>query len=117
MALFLALVGVYGVKAYVTSRRTREVGVRLALGATPRQVMGQMLGDGLRLTLAGLAVGLLLAFGVGQLLGSMLYQVNSADPLVFGLAALVLATSALFAAWLPVRRACRIEPTMALRHE
>lgn len=117
LALFLALVGVYGVKAYVTSRRTREVGVRLALGATPRQVMKQMLGDGLQLTLAGLGVGLILAFGVGKLLSSMLYQVDSADPLVFGLTALVLATSALFAAWLPVRRACRIEPTQALRHE
>lgn len=117
LALFLALVGVYGVKAYITSRRTREVGVRLALGATPRQVMKQMLGDGLQLTLTGLGVGLLLAFGVGKLLSSMLYQVDSADPLVFGVAGLVLTVSALFAAWIPVHRACGIEPTQALRHE
>ncbi|MCG8454693.1 MAG: ABC transporter permease, partial [Holophagales bacterium] len=117
LALFLALVGIYGVKAFVTSRRTREIGVRLALGATHRGVMGQMMKEGLQLTLAGLATGMLLSYGVAQLLGSMLYQVEPGDPLVFGTAALVLAASALFAAWLPVRRACGIEPTEALRHE
>ncbi|MDA8015808.1 MAG: ABC transporter permease [Thermoanaerobaculia bacterium] len=117
LALFLALVGVYGVKAYITSRRTREVGVRLALGATPSLVMRELLRDGLQLTFTGLAVGLLLAFGVGRLLASMLYQVDSGDPLVFGIAAAVLTLSALVAAWIPVRRACRIEPTQALRHE
>ncbi|MEM8931283.1 MAG: ABC transporter permease [Acidobacteriota bacterium] len=117
LALFLALVGVYGVKAYVMSRRTREVGIRVALGATPSAVTRQMLGDGLRLTLVGLAVGLAMAYGVARLLSSVLYQVEAGDPLVFGLAGLVLAASALLAAWIPVHRACRIAPTIALRQD
>lgn len=116
LALVLALVGVYGVKAYVTSRRTREIGVRMALGATPSVVMRQMLQDGLQLTAIGLGVGLLLALGISRLLASMLYQVTPGDPVVFATAAVVLTTAALFAAWIPVRRACRIPPTEALRH-
>jgi len=117
LALFLALVGVYGVKAFVMARRTREIGVRMALGATGGDVLRQMVREGLTLTGAGLALGLLLAIGVGRLLSSMLYEVSAGAPLVFLGSTAVLAAAATLAAYVPARRATRIEPTVALRHE
>ena len=117
LALFLALVGVYGVKAFVMARRTREIGIRMALGATRREVLWQMVREGSALTAAGLALGLLLAIGVAQLLSSMLYEVSSSDPLVFLGSTILLAAAATLAAYLPARRATRVEPTVALRHE
>jgi predicted permease len=117
LALFLAVVGVYGVKAYVIERRTREIGVRMALGATRASVLWMVLREGARLSLAGLFGGLLLALGTGQLLASFLYEVNGADPLVLLSASTVLAISALFACYIPARRAANIEPMKALRHE
>jgi len=117
LSLFLAAVGVYGVKSFVMARRTREIGIRLALGATTRQVVWAMLWDGLRLSAVGLGLGLLLALGVGRLVSSALYEVSGADPLSFGIALLVLAGAAGLASYLPVRRATRIDPMTALRYE
>jgi len=117
LALLLAVVGVYGVKAFTIVRRTREIGVRMALGATSRDVVQQMVSESLALTIAGLAIGLVLAFGIAQLLRSLLFEVSAVDPIVFLSATMVLATAATLAAYLPARRASRIEPTAALRHE
>jgi putative ABC transport system permease protein len=117
VAVFLAVVGVYGVKAYVVARRTREIGIRMALGATQRQVVWLVLRDGLRLTLVGVVTGLLLSLGAGQLLSSRLYEVSGADPLTFAGATLLLTGAALVACWLPARRAARVAPMTALRCE
>jgi ABC-type antimicrobial peptide transport system permease subunit len=117
LAVFLAVVGLYAVKAYVVARRTREIGIRMALGATPGGVVWLVLREGLGLTLAGLTVGFLVAAGIGQVVGSMLYEVSSFDPAVFALASLVLALAALAACYLPARRATRIAPVAALRTE
>jgi predicted permease len=116
VALLLAVVGVYGVKAYVVSRRTREIGIRMALGATPGNVMWLVLREGMALTAVGLAFGLGLAWAIGQLLSGMLYEVSSVDPLVFTIAPLVLAAAAMAASYLPARRAIAVEPMAALRH-
>jgi predicted permease len=117
LALFLAVVGAYGVKAFLVTRRTREIGVRMALGATAGDVMRQMLRESLGLTAAGLAIGLLLAAAVARLLSALLYGVDAVDPLVLTASAGVLAAALLLAAYLPTRRATRIDPTTALRHE
>jgi predicted permease len=117
LALFLAVVGVYGVKSYVIERRTREIGIRMALGATRVNVVWMVLREGGKLTLAGLALGLLLAWGTGQLLGSFLYEVNGADPVVFASATVVLAAAAMLACYVPARRAAKTEPMRALRYE
>jgi ABC-type antimicrobial peptide transport system permease subunit len=117
LALFLAVVGAYGVKAFLVTRRTREIGVRLALGATPRDVMRQMLRESLGLTIAGLALGLVLAIAIARLLSALLYGVSPIDPLVLTASAALLAATLLLAAYLPTRRATRIDPTTALRHE
>ena len=117
LALFLAVVGAYGVKAFLVTRRTREIGVRLALGATPGDVMRQMLRESLGLTVAGLVLGLVLAAAIARTLSSLLYGVSPIDPLVWTASAAVLAAALLLAAYLPTRRATRIDPTTALRHE
>jgi predicted permease len=117
VALLLAVVGVYGVKAYLVARRTREIGIRMALGANSRDVLRLVLGEGLAVTGTGLAIGLLLAIGSGQVASSLLYRVSPTDPVVFSLAAVLLAASALVAAWIPARRATRIAPSVALRSE
>jgi predicted permease len=117
LALFLAVVGVYGVKSYVIERRTREIGIRMALGATRMNVVWMVLREGGKLTLAGLALGLLLAWGTGQLLGSFLYEVHGADPVVFASVTAILAAAAMLACYLPARRAAKIEPMRALRYE
>ena len=117
LALFLAVVGVYGVKAYVVARRTREIGIRMALGATTRDVLWMVLRDGFTLAGAGLGIGLLLAVAVGLLLRSMLYEVRAVDPLTFTLAPLCLGAAAMLACYLPARRAARIHPMTALRCE
>ena len=117
LALFLAVIGLYGVKAYVVSRRTREIGIRMALGADRGNVLWLVLREGLILTLAGLGIGLLLSFGTAQLLSSLLYEVSTLDPVVFILATLLLAASTLLASYLPARRATRVVPMVALREE
>jgi len=117
VAVFLAVVGLYAVKAYVVARRTREIGIRMALGSTPGNIFGFVLREGLGLTAAGLAVGFLIAVGIGQVVSSMLYQVSGFDPVVFAVAPLVLAAAAMAACYLPARRATRIAPIAALRSE
>ncbi len=117
LALFLAVIGLYGVKAYVVSRRTREIGIRMALGAGRGDVLWLVLREGLVLALAGLCVGLLLSIGTARLLDSLLYEVSTFDPVVFILSPLLHAGSALLASYLPARRATRVLPMVALRHE
>jgi hypothetical protein len=115
LALTLAAVGLYGIVAYVVRQREREIGVRVALGATPAQVVGMMLRRGMTPVLAGLAVGIPLALLATGLLRSLLYEVSARDPVTFVGVAAVLAAVALVASWLPSRRAARVDPTVALR--
>jgi ABC-type antimicrobial peptide transport system permease subunit len=117
LALLLAAVGIYGVKSYLVSQRTREIGIRMALGAQSRDVLGMVLREGVQLTGTGLAIGLVLSSGVGLLLRSLLYQVSPFDPVTFIVAPAVLATAAFIACWLPARRATRVEPVEALRNQ
>ena len=117
LALILSTVGIYGVVAFSTRQRTHEIGIRLALGAGRGHVLRLVLGHGLRLTLAGLAAGLLLAFAVTRLLRGELFGVAPTDPLTYSLAAALLCAVALAACYLPARRAMRVDPTQALRCE
>jgi len=110
-------VGVYGVKSYTVARRTREIGIRQALGATTGDALRLVLREGVILTVAGLTVGLILAAGVGRLLGAFLYEVGGLDPLAFAVAPLILATAAIVATWVPARRAAGVAPVVALRDE
>ena len=116
-ALLLAAVGIYGVLSYTVAQRTGEIGIRIALGAERGRVVRQVVGEGLRGALAGVVLGALGALAVGRTLASLLEGVSPRDPLVLGGAVLVLALVALAAAWIPARRASRIEPAMALRWE
>ncbi|MEO5763328.1 MAG: ABC transporter permease [Vicinamibacteria bacterium] len=116
-ALILAVIGIYGLKSYVVARRTREIGIRMALGSTSRGVIELFLREGASLATAGLILGLLLALGSGRLVSSMLYQVSPFDPLVLALSFAILAAAALIATYVPARRATRIAPVSALRHE
>jgi ABC-type antimicrobial peptide transport system permease subunit len=115
LALTLAAVGLYGVVAYVVRQREREIGVRVALGASPARVVGLMLRRGMAPVLAGLAVGLPLALLATRLLRSLLYEVSASDPGTFVGVAALLAAVALVASWLPSRRAARVDPTITLR--
>jgi predicted permease len=117
LALVLTVVGVYGVMAYAVVRRTREIGIRTALGAEPGTVLRMILREGLLVTLGGAALGFPLALGIGRVLSVLLYQVSSADPIAFTLAPAVLVATALFACWLPARRAAKVDPMVALRNE
>jgi predicted permease len=117
LALLLATMGVYGLKAYDVSRRTREIGIRMALGATSGDVERLMIREGARTTIIGLAIGLLLAAGLGKLVSGLLYRVSPFDPAVLALAAIVLSTAAMLACYLPARRATRVVPLEALRSE
>jgi len=116
-ALVLACIGIYGVMAYTVAQRTREMGIRIALGAGAGQVVALVLRDGMKLVVLGLLAGALASLGAGQLLSSQLYQVTGRDPLVFTLVALVLLGVALLACWLPARKATRVDPVTALRAE
>jgi predicted permease len=115
VALVLAVAGVYGLKAFVVSRRTREIAIRLALGATNRGVLLMIVREGLTLTLVGLTAGLAAAFGMGRVLSNFLYGVSATDPMVFGGAVATLGVAALVASYLPARRATKMPPATALR--
>ena len=117
LALVLAVVGVYGVKAYSVARRTREIGIRMALGAQRGTVQWMILREGAVMLASGVVLGLLLAVATGKLVSGMLYNVGALDPLAFTIAPVVLAAAALLATWLPARRATRISPMAALRAE
>jgi predicted permease len=117
LALGLSVVGVYGVRAYAVARRTREIGIRMALGAKPGSVQWMFLREGTLMLGVGLVLGLLLAAGTGKVVSGLLYQVGSFDPIAFTCALTLLAAAALLATWLPARRASLVDPMVALRTE
>ncbi|WP_221032489.1 ABC transporter permease [Actomonas aquatica] len=117
VALLLAVIGVYGVKAYAVTRRTREIGIRMALGARPGDVFALIMRQGTAQTALSIVVGAFLSLAIGQLLSQMLFRVDPLDPLVLGSAALVLAVATLTACFLPARRAAKVEPMRAIRTE
>jgi ABC-type antimicrobial peptide transport system permease subunit len=116
-ALALAALGIFGVMAFAVARRTREIGIRVALGAAPRDVMQWVARRAARLTLAGLGLGLLGAAGLTRVLGTALFEVSPLDPAVYVAVTGVLAATALLAAWLPARRAVRVDPVTVLGDE
>jgi predicted permease len=117
LALALAVVGLYGVKAYSVARRTREIGIRMALGAQRGAVLRMIMGEGSVMLACGVVLGLLLAMAGGKILSGILYQVGAFDLVAFTTAPIVLAAAALVATWLPARRATRVNPIQALRTE
>ncbi|HEY6936407.1 MAG TPA: ABC transporter permease [Terriglobales bacterium] len=117
LAAVLAAIGLYGVMAYVVARRTREIGIRMALGATRESIAGLILREVARMAAIGLAIGLTVAFAADRLVASLLYGVQATDPLVFAGAVLLLALIALLAGGLPARRAASVDPVVALRYE
>lgn len=117
LALVLAAVGIYGVIAHSVSQRTRELGIRMALGAGGKDVLGMVLGEGLRMAAAGVVVGLAGAWGLTRFIASLLYGVQPTDPATFAFAPLLLVLVALAACYVPAWRATQVDPIVALRHE
>ncbi len=117
VALLLAVIGLYALNAYTVARRTREIGIRMALGADQTSTLRMILGEGLKVTMVGIATGLLLAIALGKLLAGFLYDIRSVDPLVIAGAPVLLTLVALFACYVPARKAARVDPLIALRYE
>ncbi len=117
LALVLSSVGIYGVISYLTGQRTHEIGVRVALGASSSDVLRMVLGEGMRITLIGVAIGLAAAFGLTRLITTIIYGVGATDPITFAAVAILLSAIALFACYIPARRAMRVDPMIALRYE
>jgi putative ABC transport system permease protein len=117
LALALAAIGIYGVMSYAVSQRTREIGIRLAMGAQTRDVLKLVIGQGAKLIGIGLSAGLLVAVAGSRLIASLLYQVSAFDALIYLLVLLALGAVALLACWIPARRATRVDPMIALRSE
>jgi ABC-type antimicrobial peptide transport system permease subunit len=116
-ALLMASIGIYAVVAQTTARRTREIGVRMALGATSRNILTLVVGRGVKQLVTGLVLGLAIAFAVTRLMREVLFNVSPADPLVFGTVIAVITLVGLAACWLPARRAAYLHPLEALRRE
>jgi len=117
LAMFLAAVGLYGVVAYSVAQRTREIGVRLAMGAQRTDVLWMVLARGLGLTAVGIGAGLVLSAGVTRLLATLLYGISPLDPVAFGVASLGWMAVAMLASYVPARRAMKVDPVVALRWE
>jgi predicted permease len=117
LALILGAVGIYGVMAFMVAQRTREIGIRMALGARPAHVLGSVMSRGLMLTGLGLVFGLIAAVAAGRTLSTLLFGVSPADPITLGSVTLLLGGAALFACFWPARRATRVDPIITLRSE
>ena len=117
VALVLAAVGLYGVLAYTVTQRHREIGIRLALGAPKRNVLSLVIAQGMKLVLAGVAIGIAGALALTRVMRNLLYQIEPNDPLTLLAVSLLLVATALLACWLPARRAARVDPMEALRYE
>ena len=117
LALVLAAIGIYGVIQYSITMRTREIGVRMAVGAQRRDIFRMVVGEGLALSVAGMIVGLVGTLWLGRLTSSLLFGVTSTDPLTYAVVSLGLAAVALAACYFPARRASRVDPLTALRYE
>jgi putative ABC transport system permease protein len=117
LALALASIGIYGVMAYSVSQRTNEIGIRMALGARPEQVLRQVLAQGMQLALMGAVAGVLIALALGRFVSGLLFGVSGKDPLTFGAVALLLSGVAALACYFPARRATCVDPIVALRYE
>ena len=117
VALSLAAVGIYGIMSYAVKRRTREIGIRMALGGAPRDVLLLVVGQGMKLAGLGLVLGIAAALATTRFMKELLFGIEPTDPLTFITIGLLLVAVALIASWLPARRAVRTDPTAALRSE
>jgi len=117
VALLMAAIGIYGLIQYSVATRTREIGIRMAIGAQTGEIFRMIIGEGLKLSLAGLAVGLLGALWLGRAVSSLLFGVTATDPLTFTIVSLLLTAVATAACYFPARRAMKVEPVVALRQE
>jgi putative ABC transport system permease protein len=117
LALLLAAIGIYGLLSYSVAQRTGEFGIRLALGARSRDILRMVIGQGLRLVVIGLMVGMAASLALSHFLEKLLFGVSATDPFTFAVAALLLTVIAVFACWIPARRATKVDPIVALRQD
>jgi len=117
VALLLAMIGLYGIRSYTVANRTREIGIRMALGASVGDTLQLVVREGVALTAVGAAAGLALSLLVGRVLAGMLFEVSGSDPVVFIACPVVLSVVSLVACYVPARRAAKVDPMIALRHE